>query len=290
MLLMKTKLVVYLAVTFSFLASLSIFLYLRGINVETVLTAEPYRDIVVVAADIKAGIQLTEENLEVLSWPERLVPAGSFERSEDVVGKTVARNFIAGEPILSAHLTRDGTGDGIASLTPPGMRAMTISVSSNAMVSEFLNPNSRVDVLATIQTDKKGGGYISKSILQNVRVLSVGNGAGGGIGMSKWGSVTLLVTPDEAERLALAENQGVLYLVMRNITDQDSMTTEGTTISSLLETGKERVVEKKADNIDTNVQTEGKPSPTARRTSREEKVRIEVIRGMEREEMVFDNP
>jgi pilus assembly protein CpaB len=287
MILRKTKLIVYLAITFSFLASLSIFLYLRGMSVSPTITTEDYKDIVVVAADIQAGDRLSEEDLKILSWPERLVPAGSFQKSEDVVGRVVARDFFDGEPILSAHLSKDGASDGIASLTPPGMRAMTVAVSSDAMIKNFLQANSRVDVLATIQTEKKGGGYISKSILQNIRVLSVDNAGGGGIGMGKKGNVTLLVTPEEAEHLALAESQGVLYLVLRNIADQDPQPTEGATISSLLKQKEKSAEPKVVNNNQGSPETVSNP---ARKTTRPPKVRIEVIRGMEREEMVFDNP
>jgi pilus assembly protein CpaB len=292
MILRKTKLIVYLAIIFSFLASLSVFLYLRGISVDTPVTTELYKDIVVVAVDMESGVRLTEEHVKILSWPERLVPDGSFEKPEDVVGKVVSRNFFSGEPVLNAHLAKEGGGDGIASLTPPGMRAMTVSLSSNAMINDFLNPASRVDVLATIKTERKGGGYISKSILQNIKVLSVNNGegggGGGGLSFNKGSSVTLLVTPEEAERLALAESQGILYLVLRNIADKDPLVTEGATISSLL--GVDRNVEKKSVTSTNNKgPTKEKTSTTASRR-RSQRVRIEVIRGMEREEMVFDNP
>lgn len=291
MILRKTKLIVYLAITFSFLASLSIFLYLRGISVSPTITQEPYKDIVVVASDVEAGVRLQEEHLQVLSWPERLVPPGSFQTSEDVIGKVVARDFISGEPVLDGHLAKDGATDGIASLTPPGMRAMTVRVSSDAMVKDFLQSNSRVDVLATVQTDRQGG-YISKSILQNVRVLSVDNRAGsGGIGLGNKGSVTLLVTPEEAERLALAESQGILYLVLRNLTDQDPMATSGATISSLLDKESDRESDTKvANNASTPAKSDTNSAKPVKRQRIEPKVRIEVIRGMEREEMLFDNP
>ncbi len=293
MILRKTKLIVYLAIIFSFLASFSVFLYLRGISVDAPVTTELYRDIVVVAVDVESGMRLTEEQLKVLSWPERLVPYGSFEKPEDVVGKVVSRDFFSGEPILAAHLAKEDGGDGIASLTPPGMRAMTVSLSSDAMINDFLNPASRVDVLATIKTESKGGGYISKSILQNIKVLSVNNGGGsttgGGLGFTKGSSVTLLVTPEEAERLALAESQGILYLVLRNIADKDPLVTEGATISSLIGTDRSLVEKKSVTGTDNKVQTTEK-TVTSAPLRRPQRVRIEVIRGMEREEMVFDNP
>ncbi len=292
MILRKTKLIVYLAITFSFLASLTIFLYLQGIDSRAPVATEQYKDVVVVVSAVQAGKRLTKESVEIHSWPERLVPEGSFAKSEDVVGKVVARDFVPGEPVMAAHLAKNGAVDGLSSLTPPGMRAMTVSVGADAVVNDFLSPNSRVDVLATIQTNKKGGGYVSKSILQNIRVLSVSkDGGGGGFAGKGRASVTLLVTPQEAERLALAESQGVLYLVLRNIADQDPLITPGTTVSSLLGSEPEKPAGRKVASTHSNQGPKEKPgSKPVKRARRKPKVRIEVIRGMDREEMIFDNP
>jgi pilus assembly protein CpaB len=296
MILRKTKLIVYLAITFSFLASLSVFLYLRGVSLKSPKSTELYKEIVVAAADVEAGRRLTSEQLKVLSWPERLIPAGSFESPEDVVGKVISRDFFSGEPLLTAHLAKDGAADGLSSLTPPGMRAMSVSVNSDVLNDNFIKADSRVDVLATIKTEntkKGGGGYISKSILQNVKVLSVSNGGGGGRGftMGREGNVTLLVTPEEAERLALAESQGVLYLVLRNISDQDPLVTSGATISSLIDSNWGKVLDKKPVSANnTKPPAKAAPSKTIQRFQTPPPVKIEVIRGMEREEMVFETP
>jgi len=296
MILRKTKLIVYLAVAFSFLASLSVFLYLRGMRVESPVSTEPYQNIVVMAADVKAGSRLTAEQVELIAWPERLVPSGSFDSPDDVIDKVVARDFVSGEPVLAAHMARDGTSAGLASRTPPGMRAMTVSVGSNVLNDDFIKANSRVDVLATIKTErnKKGeGGYVTKSILQNVTVLSVNDGSGGRGGFMPGGgaSVTLLVKPEDAERLALAGSQGVLSLVLRNIADQDPLVTTGATIASLIGGDGARPAVLPPASVTPSKPSVKKAKPTpVKRTKRPPKVRIEVIRGMEREEMVFDNP
>jgi pilus assembly protein CpaB len=290
MILRKTKLIVYLAVTFSFLASLSVFLYLKGISTRSPVSSENYRQVIVASKDLDAGKRLTDKDIKVVSWPERLIPKGSFERPEDVIGKVSERDFLTGEPLLAPHLEKKGTLDGVAALTPPGMRAMSVSIGSNEMIDQFLRPNSRVDVLATIKSDKKGGGYISKSILQNIKVLSVSDNKGGALGPGKQSGVTLLVTPGEAERLALAENQGVLYLVLRNIADQDPLTTSGATVSSLINGERKDVAVGKKGSKTGGKGPATSVAKTTRHIRRQPKVRIEVIRGMEREEMVFENP
>ena len=106
-----------------------------------------------------------------------------------------------------------------------------------------------------------------------------------------WGLNPPSSEPEEAELLALAESQGILYLVLRNLTDQDPMSTSGATISSLLDTerGKEPGT-KVADNASAKTTTVANSAKPVKKTKRQPKVRIEVIRGMEREEMLFDNP
>ena len=286
----STKLIIFLAVAFSFLASLSVFLYLKQMDIEHIVTAEQSREVVVVKRDIEAGESLKEEDVSVVSWPERLVPSGSFENQADVMGKVVMRDIFSGEPVLMAHFAKDGVTDGIASLMPTGMRAMTVSLKDGALSGDFLSPDSRVDVLATIRANEKGEGYTSKLILQNIKVLSVNKVGERGIGMGGGSSVTLLVTPEEAERLALAESQGTLYLVLRNIADRDFSATMGATISSLIGTSGGEVESKKVIEKSDKKSVSEKTSKTARRVKRPEKVKVEVIRGMEREEMVFENP
>jgi pilus assembly protein CpaB len=233
----KTRIivVVVIAVLLALLASIGIYRYLS----EKGRLAEEARletmGIVVAMVDLPVGAQINANQVALTSWPKDLNPSGSFVTLEPVVGRVARRDFLRGEPIVESKLVPAGKGGGILSLiVPVGNRAFTIRVNEVVGVGGFIVPDTRVDVILT--TLPPGGKEkISKIVLENIPVLAAGQ-----IVEQKENkpitvnTVTLSLTPEEAEKLALAANDGNIQLVLRNFMDVDNVVTVGATKARLL--------------------------------------------------------
>jgi pilus assembly protein CpaB len=177
--------------------------------------------VVAAAADIKLGTVLTASNLtttQIAGTP----PKGAILKPEDAIGRGVISNIYQGEPILESRLAPPGSGGGLAATIPEGMRACAVRVDEVVGVAGFVTPGMRVDVLASgTPPDGQQQGTESKTILQNIQVLS----AGTDIQKDSEGKprqvqvVNLLVTPEQAQTLTLASNQLKIQLVLRNPLD-----------------------------------------------------------------------
>lgn len=198
--------------------------------------------VVVAAMDVPIATQLAEQHLAVTTWPAKHVPQGSFTKLEEVVGRTVRQAVIKGEPLLDGRLADKDRGDGLAAVLDKGMRAMAVRVDQVVGVAGFVQPGDFVDVITTMPPDeetrkdlKSKAAKLSKIILQNIRVLTVGEHmATKGNKPVKVQVVTLAVSPDDSERLALASGHGTLQLTMRSRIDPDRVPTAGVTPVALL--------------------------------------------------------
>ena len=201
--------------------------------------AQPKTTKVVAAKDVlRAGTQLSEDNVALIDWPLNIPLQGAYTKVEDVVGRPLIQPVAANQPILESSLALPGSGLGLTVRIPEGMRA--VSVSSNAVVgvAGFLYPGSHVDVLVTYRPPDQQN-PITQTVLQNVEVLS----AGQKIEADPRGNpetvnvVTLLLNPIDSEKLVLATSQGSIHFVLRNGVDTASTTTPGVSVSELM-TGK----------------------------------------------------
>jgi pilus assembly protein CpaB len=189
--------------------------------------------LVVASQMLPMGATLDSGMLKRRSVPERLFPAGGFSRLEDVLGRSVTSPIQPDEAIVEARIAARGSGIGVAPLIPPGMRAISVRVNDVVGVAGFVLPGMRVDVLVT--GNLPNGGAMSRTILENIAVLSAGqilqpDAKNNAITAPV---VTLLVTPAEAEVLTLANTEGHLQLVLRNATDRQLATTQGYRIQQL---------------------------------------------------------
>ncbi len=177
--------------------------------------------IVIATSDIPIGTRLDAGLVAKRDWPKAGVPQGTVSDPEAVLGRLVKGEIARGEPILDHRLfPKELTGaPGIMSvIVPPGRRAMAIGVNEVIGVSGFILPKDRVDVIAT-RTDQPTN-KSSETILQNVEVLAVGKRLEQrGEQNIEVPTVTLAVTPEEAERLALALNEGKIHVALRSIMD-----------------------------------------------------------------------
>jgi pilus assembly protein CpaB len=142
----------------------------------------------------------------------------------------------AGEPVLESKLAPKGVIPGLTALLSMDMRAMTVKVDEASGVAGFLNPDNRVDVVVTVDKGDFNKDPISKLVLQNLRVLGTGQRIEKRLGEKPQvvPTVTLELTPEEGERLALAIREGNISLVLRNQQDERVVQTTGARTSTLL--------------------------------------------------------
>ena len=198
--------------------------------------------VVVATGDLASGAQLEPAQLAIVQWPSSHVPAGTFQKISDVLGQTPKQAMVKGEPVLRGRLANKSEGQGLAAILETGARAMAVKVDQVVGIAGFVQPNDRVDVIATMTTDDEAraalGGKaskISRIILQDIRVLAVGEHlATDGAKPVKVQVVTLEVMPDESERLALASQHGKVQLTMRSRIDHETVETDGVTPLALL--------------------------------------------------------
>jgi len=206
------------------------------------VAAKPLMTTTVVAAnaDIKTGAVLTPSNLTTIQIAGS-APKNAILKAEDAIGRGVVSDIYQGEPILDNRLAAPGSGGGLASIIPPGMRACAVKVDDVVGVAGFVTPGLHVDVLISgvppgTQAQNADEGIQARTILQNIQVLS----AGTEIQKDPEGKpkpvqvVNLLVTPDQAETLSLASNQQVkIQLVLRNRLDTKTAQVPGTSMANL---------------------------------------------------------
>jgi len=190
----------------------------------------PTTEVVTAAKDLEIGARITPSDLRVEPWPETLLPEGSFLEPEQVIDRTPLSTILAGEPILQRRLAPPGSGVGLAPKVPEGMRALSVRVDDVIGVAGFVLPEARVDLLITgLPPASPEAGQMTKTILGNIRVLSAGEQlAPDDSGRpQKAAVVTLLLTPQQAELVTLAQTHGRIQLVLRNAKDDEIAETDG---------------------------------------------------------------
>lgn len=178
------------------------------------------RRIVAAAAALQPGTPITAENLTEINWPENVQLEGLLTKKEDAVGHVPMYGVAANQPVLRRDLAA-GTSLGLAAKIPDGMRATAVKTNEITNVAGFIFPGSRVDVLVTLKPENNTASTETRTVLQNVQVLSTGtkmdpdpNGKPENVNV-----VTLLVTPEQSEKLALSQAQGTIHFALRNGAD-----------------------------------------------------------------------
>lgn len=193
------------------------------------------KDLVVAARPLPMGTMIKAEDIKLVKFPAAQYPKGAFAKPEEVIDRPVTSNILAEEPVLDGRLAVRGSGVGLAPKIPKGMRAVTISVTDVAGVSGFVLPGSRVDVLVTGNPPRAGGEILTRTVLQNMTVLSADQNLQTDQKTTAIAArtVTLLASPEQAETLTLAQSQGRVQLILRNGVDEDLAKTPGSDVSKL---------------------------------------------------------
>ena len=185
--------------------------------------SRPKTKLVVAAATaLQPGTPISADNLTEISWPVNVPLDGLIEKKDDVTGRVLIYALAANEPVLRRDLGASGSL-GLAAKIPDGMRATAVKNNEVMNIAGFIFPGSHVDVLVTLRSDYNSANAATRTVLQDVQVLSTGtkidpdpDGKPENVAV-----VTLLVTPEQSEKLALAQNQvaqnqGTIHFVLRN--------------------------------------------------------------------------
>jgi pilus assembly protein CpaB len=226
--------VLIVAVVLAGVATFSLWSYLQSKQQEVERAKVDMMEVVAAAENIPLGSTIEQRQLKKVLWPKANVPPGTFQDPALLVGRTAVSNIVVGEPLMESRLASSGSKAGVmAYLIPEGHRAMAVAVNDVAGVAGFILPNSSVDVIVTTTPPK--GERISKIVLQNLRVLAVGQKIEEKEGKAmQVPTVTVSITPEEAEKLALASNVGTLQLLLRGATDNAPASTRGASFPNLL--------------------------------------------------------
>jgi len=223
------------ALLFGLLAAISVTRYLSSAQAYS----RNLNRVAVAKVAIPLGTKIIPEQIMVVQFPPESTPDGAFDTVEKLAGRVAVMNIAPREPITEARLAPEGTAGGLSAVIPEGYRAMTVKVDDVVGISGFVMPGTLVDVVVVIDPAEKAGMQdpISKIVLQNIKVLANGQNIDKPADQREANSVkavTLLVTPEQAEKLALASSEGKLQLVMRNSIDQGDQQTMGINKRGLL--------------------------------------------------------
>jgi pilus assembly protein CpaB len=202
--------------------------YLQNVPVKTVTV--PTRKVVIANTDLTLGTELRPDDLKSVDWPASVVPEGAFDDPAKLLGRGLIASVVRHEPILPGKLASKEAGSGLPPIIPPGKRAMSVRVNEVIGVAGYVLPGTRVDVVATHNPTNRAEDMTSKVVLSNVEVLTAGTRLEHDTKNNKPVQVTvvtLVVTPDQAERLTLASTEGKIQLALRNPLDLESPETAG---------------------------------------------------------------
>ena len=226
-----------LAIIVGALSAAMIYRHLKSMNMEVEAAKaagqHPVTDVVVARDTISIGTRIGNDNLKVVTWPADAQPDAAVHDPKDVVGSIARTTIGKNQPVATTELIAQGAGL-LPLLIEEGMRAMSVKVDSVTGVSGFITPNSRVDVL--IAGNREGNEMRSRVILQNIKVMATGT-----IIEQKdekpveVPTVTLLVSPEQAETLTLATRYDAVRLALRNYRDEDMVQTQGMTAAAMFQ-------------------------------------------------------
>jgi pilus assembly protein CpaB len=213
----RLLLIGFIALVLGAFVSLVVYRNLQAGAASKALTGE---EVVVAADDLQVGTKIEDKDIRLVRFPTAALPVGVFHQKKNVVGRGVVLPIAQREFILSSKLAGENAGYGLPALIPPGMRAVSVRVNDTTSVSGFVQPGTRVDVLLT-GNPLGSNEQQTTTVLENVAVIATGtrlerNSAGE---PQSAPVVTLLLSPDDAQRLTLASSQGHIQLALRNPLD-----------------------------------------------------------------------
>jgi pilus assembly protein CpaB len=241
----------------------------------------PTKPVVVANTNLEIGAEVRAEDVRLIDWPAHAVPQGAISNVEEVVGRGVVLPVIQFEPVLPMKLASKEAGVGLPPAIPPGLRAVSVRVNEVIGVAGYVVPGTRVDVVVVVSPTNKHEDITSKVILTDVQVLAAGTKLEQDADAEKpmaVNVVTLLVNPEEAERLTLASTEGKIQLALRNPLDRENPSTQGVKPAALL--GSAPPVRKVSTRVAPTLVAAA--APAAAPAPQQEPPTVEIIRGDKR--------
>jgi pilus assembly protein CpaB len=209
---------IVVALTLALLVSgICTWLVSRKLGAQRSMQKQPDARYVAPSQALQAGEVIKAENIELVAWPGSDPIDGAFTKAADLLGRAVLFPLSKGQPILDRDLSAPGSGTGLASKIPDGMRAVALRSDEIVGVAGFLVPGSHLDVLVTYRSDRSPE-PVTATVLQNAVVIAAGqqiepdpSGKPSAVTV-----VTLLLSPQESERAVLASTQGAIHFILRN--------------------------------------------------------------------------
>jgi len=231
----RTTVVLAIAVTVAALASFGVYRAIQQMPVRQVEVRSLYQ--VVAATDMPMGTMVSKDHVKLVAWPASSPVSKGFTTIESVVNRGLIDSVSANEPLTETKLAPLEAGAGLPPSITEGMRAVSVKVNEVVGVAGFVVPGTHVDVMVTLRrTDAKDS--MTRVVVSDIQVLTAGTRYDQG--KSRDGQpiptsvVTLLVTPSDAERIALAASEGEVMLTLRNPMDRKPTETTGIRTAALL--------------------------------------------------------
>jgi len=249
--------------------------------------------IAIAAVDLDLATTLQAEHIKMAEWPDSVPAPSAIRNAKDAIGRVLIGKVVKGQILLEPMFAPKDSGKGLAALIPPTMRAVAVRVDDVVGVAGFVHPEDRVDVIVTIKPSKpENAEPTSKVILQNIEVLAVGhemeskdNARNKAMPVTV---ATLLVTPGDSEKLALAANQGRLLLTLRSRSDDRVAETSGMVPSVLLATDGRPTAPEPSSRRYRPPPSAAAPTATAEVKAPPEKQVVEILRGDRFEQRKFE--
>lgn len=230
----RTVLVLGIAVVMATVAGFAVYRAVQRLPVREVEVAQV--QVAVAANPIPVGALISKEQVKLVGWPASSPVPGAFANAESVVGRGAVAGIGENEPITEAKLASREAGAGLPPTIPAGMRAVSVKVNEVIGVAGFVVPGTHVDLVVTVRSQQDSS---ARTVASNILVLTAGTRYdqeepkkdGKPIPTTV---VTLAVTPEDGERIALAQSQGQIMLALRNPLDTEPTKTNGVKLASLL--------------------------------------------------------
>lgn len=237
--------------------------------------------VLVAAHDIQLGARIEGKDLNVVTVPRDGVPHGAFIDKAQVIGRGAILPISEGDFILPNKIAGENAGSGLPALIPPGMLAMSVRVNEVVGVAGFVQPGTRVDVLVT-GTPSGSNENQTTTVLRDVAVIAAGqrleHNSSGEAQVSP--VITLLVSPDDAQRLSLASNEGRIQLALRNPLDTNQANLPPTSAGSLF--GRQAAPVAATHSVKHTAVVHVQAAPA------EEPFSVEIYKGAKKETKTFD--
>lgn len=233
----QPKVIIAAGILLATIAGFMTMSHLRGLSKQEIVDGPATRRIVVAAQALKRGQAVEIDAVKLVEWPEEAVPEGSFNSIEGVVGQLARSEIFANDVLTDAKFLDTAAPSALSGLIPDGRRAITIKVNEVTGIAGFVAPGSHVDVLLSLPKEDEIPPR-TRTIVQDVEVLAIAQSIDNTSGQARVvPTVTLNVTPRQAETIALSAHEGSMHLVMRNDRDSRTEWSGGASMAQVMGTG-----------------------------------------------------